>query len=113
MRSVKIFFRAAAGVAGLILLAGPAVAADHWLAVEGKNCKAWSERPLQPGELIRWSGGCEDGRLAGRGVLEVTASGQRQLLFEGTMRGGKAEGEALRRQAEAAWKGLPETVTAR
>jgi hypothetical protein len=72
-----------------------AQAATHWLAVEGSNCKAWSDEALKPGEVIRWSGGCEDGRLSGKGVLEVTASGKRQLYFEGAMRGGKAHGEGV------------------
>jgi hypothetical protein len=83
---------------GAIMLAAisvPALATDHWLAVEGMDCAAWSDQPLQPGEVIRWSGGCENGRLSGQGILEVTASGKRQLHFEGTMSGGKANGEGV------------------
>ena len=55
----------------------------------------WSDEPLKPGEVICWSGGRADGRLSGKGVLEVTAPGQRQLRFERTMRGGKADGEGV------------------
>ncbi len=89
---------------GVLLLATaslPALAADHWLPVEGTDCTVWSDQPLKPGEVIRWSGGCEDGRLSGQGVLEVTASGQRRLRFEGTMGGGKANGEGVLKSSEA------------
>ncbi len=79
----------------LAALSLPALAADHWLAVDGSDCMVWSDERLKLGEVIQWSGGCEDGRLAGQGVLEVTVSGQRQVRFEGVMRGGKADGEGV------------------
>jgi hypothetical protein len=95
MKRVLSGFYVGGATIGLLLLAGSVCAADHWLAVEGSNCKAWSDEALKPGEVVRWSGGCEDGRLSGKGVLEVTASGKRQLYFEGMMRGGKANGEGF------------------
>jgi hypothetical protein len=73
----------------------PALGVDHWLPVDGSDCTVWSDQPLKPGETIRWNGGCEDGRLAGQGILEVTVSGQRQVRFEGVMRGGKANGDGV------------------
>ena len=83
---------------GVLFLAAaplPVLGVDHWLPVDGSDCTVWSDQALKPGEAIRWSGGCEDGRLAGKGVLEVTVSGQRQVRFEGVMRGGKASGEGV------------------
>ena len=96
--------RRAVHLSVLFLTAAPlaALSADHWLPVDGSDCTVWSDQPLKPGEAIRWSGGCEDGRLAGQGFLEVTVSGQRQVSFEGVMRGGKANGEGVlaRREQE-------------
>ena len=89
--------RRAVRLSVLFLTAAPlaALSADHWLPVDGSDCTVWSDQPLKPGETIRWSGGCEDGRLAGQGVLEVTVSDQRQVRFEGVMRGGKANGAGV------------------
>lgn len=79
-------------------------AQDHWLAVEGSGCKVWSEEPQKPGEVMRWNGGCDNDRLAGKGILEVSASGQHRLHFEGTMRGGKANGDGVVEQHDTAGK---------
>ena len=66
-------------------------AADYWLPVEGSDCQVWSDEALAQGEVIHWSGGCQEGKLSGKGVLEVFAGDKRTLRFEGTMRSGKAE----------------------
>jgi len=78
----------------------PALAADHWLAVDETDCTVWSDELLKPGEVIRWSGGCEDGRLSGEGVLQVSVSGNPGLRFEGVMQGGKANGEGTLESSE-------------
>ncbi len=46
--------------------------------------------------IARWSGGCPDGPAEGEGRSDVRWSfggRDRQMLFEGTLRGGKAEGQ--------------------
>ena len=83
------------GVMTLTLVPLSVLAADYWLPTDRAGCEVWSDKPLKPGEVIRWTGGCVDGRLAGQGVLEVTVSDQRQVRFEGAMRGGKANGEGV------------------
>ena len=74
------------------LPASAKTAADYWLSVEGTDCQVWSDEPLAKGEIIRWRGGCSEGKLSGNGVLEVFAGDKRTLRFEGTMRSGRAEG---------------------
>ena len=71
---------------------GAALSADYWLPVAGADCQGWSDEPLAKGEIIRWSGGCKEGKLSGNGVLEVFERDKRTLRFEGTMRSGRAEG---------------------
>ena len=71
---------------------GLALATDYWLSVAGSDCTLWSDQPLQSGESIRWSGGCEDGRLSGTGILEVSGGPTPKLWFEGSLAGGKANG---------------------
>ena len=98
----KTFTVAAAGFMGICLAvpvsfaadqpASAKAAADYWLPVEGTDCQVWSDEPLAQGEIIRWSGGCSEGKLSGMGVLEVFAGDKRTLWFEGTMRSGRAEG---------------------
>lgn len=85
------------GVYAVGMLAGGQTQAsqDLWLAVADSGCKVWSEEAMKPGEVVRWSGDCENDRLSGKGILEVVAAGQRQIYFEGTMRGGKAHGEGV------------------
>ena len=76
----------------LMAQGGVALSADYWMPVEGTDCQVWSDEPLAQGEIIRWSGGCSEGKLSGMGVLEVFAGDKRTLWFEGTMRSGMAEG---------------------
>ena len=76
----------------LMAQGGAALSADYWLPVEGTDCQVWSDEQLAKGEIIRWSGGCSEGKLSGNGVLEVFEGDKRTLRFEGTMLAGKAEG---------------------
>jgi len=79
------------GIFILLGLGRPALAEDHWLASES-GCRVWSDKPLEQGEVVRWTGGCEDEKLSGKGVLTVLAGDKTMVRFEGEMRGGKAQG---------------------
>jgi hypothetical protein len=83
------------GAAGCALIANVCLAGtkDHWLSVHSGDCTVWSDKPLAEGRTILWNGGCEAGKLAGEGVLEVVADGKTLLRFEGRFVQGKAEGE--------------------
>jgi hypothetical protein len=81
-------------IAALLLSASPGLvlAAGHWLPVTGSDCTVWSDQPLDSGEVILWSGGCEDDRLSGTGTLEVSGGQGPGLWFEGRLSAGKANG---------------------
>lgn len=55
------------------------------------GCAVWAEDPTGK-EVISWSGGCEDGKASGRGVLSLLKEGRLTVRFEGSMVAGKAQG---------------------
>jgi hypothetical protein len=46
----------------LMAQCGAALATDYWLPVAGTYCQVWSDETLQKDEVIRWSGGCKEGK---------------------------------------------------
>ena len=85
----SILFRTA--VLALLGLGGTAQAADHWLDSKS-GCRVWSDKALNPGEVLRWDGPCEGETASGSGTLTVTDGAKQLLRFDGAMRGGKANG---------------------
>jgi hypothetical protein len=41
----------------------------------------WNDESMAKGETIRWSGGCNEGKLSGNGVLEVFEGDKRTLRY--------------------------------
>lgn len=88
---------------GVVLILGACATygQGHWLPVEGSGCTVWADKAPKAGRVIHWTGGCDDGKLSGDGVLEVVADGESLLRFEGTFVAGKAEGQGdLERRSE-------------
>lgn len=90
-----------AGLALALLLAaslGPARAGDktgsndkNWLKDPITGCAVWTEKAAGD-EVVSWSGGCQEGKASGQGVLSCFADGKLTTRFDGTMVAGKAEG---------------------
>ena len=89
MRLISLIFLALSMV---LAGTGPARAENdvHW--IEDQNgCKVANPIP-QPDETITWTGPCKDGFADGDGVLTFFAGGAAHSRYEGTLRGGWAEG---------------------
>jgi hypothetical protein len=77
----------------LPLLASVAAAQprESWIADARSGCSAWNPYPTE-GESITWSGGCRDGHLDGRGVLEWHYDGRVVERYDGEFRDGRQVG---------------------
>jgi len=87
-----VFLRA---VAGLILLSGPLVrgaeSEGRWLADGLTGVEVWDD-DSKASTVISWSGGDENGRASGPGVMSIFEEGKLIGRYLGTMRDGRAEG---------------------
>lgn len=88
--------RAGPGLALAAFLGSPqsgaaATAEANWLKDPITGCAVWTEHPASKA-VISWSGGCQDGKASGPGVLSWFEDGKLTLRFEGTMVAGKAQG---------------------
>lgn len=82
-----------------ILVASQAVAQRErpkpdWITTTNQPCKVWNPEP-QPDESVTWSGDCQDGFAAGKGVLRWTEDGKPDMVFDGEYRNGKRNGHGV------------------
>jgi hypothetical protein len=63
---------------------------SEWIS-DGRGCKTWNPHP-GPDESVSWSGQCQNGYTEGLGKLQWFQKGKPVASFEGTMKGGKADG---------------------
>ena len=68
--------------------------AGAWLRDEDASCAVWNAEPL-PNESFLWSGSCEAGLAAGKGVLQWYQDGEPTERYEGLMSGGKPQGRGI------------------
>lgn len=69
-----------------------AASPQPWIVDPNSDCKVWNASPVA-NETISWSGGCTDGYASGRGTLNWYKNGKPNGQYEGTMRGGKHNGQ--------------------
>jgi len=81
-----------AAVAIGILPINSANAEDFWVALEGSDCKIWSDEPPNSNDEVTWSGTCKDGRASGAGKLEWKRSGKLLGTYDGNMTDGRFNG---------------------
>ena len=78
-----------------------------WAMAEDKPCQLWNPTP-QPGETVKWSGGCQHDKATGRGrAVWSTAHGQE--VYEGWYREGRKHGRGTAvwpdgRRYEGEWR---------
>jgi hypothetical protein len=101
---------------GFILLTASARSADtnrnifyspngSWSKVANTNCLVWNSYP-RTNETVTWSGGIEDGKSAGKGVLQWFTNGAPTTLYVGTLKGGLADGHGITKASDGfAWEG--------
>lgn len=51
--------------------------------------------PLDPGETLRWTGPCPDGKAAGRGILQMFNDGAPGHRYEGGWKNGRRHGHGV------------------
>jgi hypothetical protein len=77
------------------LLSSSALAGDrpplNWIADAKTGCRVANPDP-GPDDSVNWSGGCKDGRAAGRGVLQWFKDGTPLARYEGEVRDGEYNG---------------------
>ena len=89
-----------AAVAGTLLsgaLLVTATAEEVWVTVANQDCQVDAGVPVEDGELVTWSGSCQDGRAIGLGVLQWSIDGRTVAFYEGGMLDGRLEGEGVLR----------------
>ncbi|MEP4485477.1 MAG: hypothetical protein ABJ013_07605 [Halioglobus sp.] len=72
----------------------PIASADHWVTDPIGGCQVWSYGDAADKETVSWSGGCEAGKAAGRGVLVVSDPAGLLAVYDGEMSGGHGNGFA-------------------
>jgi len=75
----------------LLGLAASAFAGGGWIADAATKCQVWNPKP-EPGETIKWSGQCSNGKATGNGVLQWYLNGKPVERYEGEMLDGKLHG---------------------
>lgn len=76
------------------LLLGACAVAPAQIIDAGNGCAVHNPNP-KPGESISWSGGCRDGFANGPGTIQWFLDGRPNGQFEGTLVGGRIEGEGV------------------
>jgi len=73
-------------------IANPGAGEGFWLQDPISSCSLWTHRAPASGELPSWSGGCEQGRADGEGVLSWFADQQLWGRYHGSMKAGRVVG---------------------
>lgn len=84
--------RAALLLPCLLTLLPASALAERAVTVEGSDCRVWDQYPDRR-KTVRWSGACPDGWAGGPGVLSWFHGGRYDGQVEGTLVGGRMEGQ--------------------
>ena len=57
------------GISASLLFMSSLAVAGEWIKDPINDCEVWNEEPSSGGDVISWSGECEDGKASGHGVL--------------------------------------------
>jgi hypothetical protein len=92
MKRSKTMTKFLIGIFGsLFFLFQPAFAGE-WIEDPVNHCAVWNEEPSSGGDVISWSGECEDGKASGHGVLAWFTDGALLARYVGGLKAGKLDG---------------------
>ena len=74
------------------------------MKVSNTNCVVWNSYP-DTNETVTWSGGVENGKADGKGILKWFKNGALSSSYEGNLRGGLADGRGIAKAEEMSWEG--------
>ena len=80
------------GLAACLLLASSLACAGEWVEDPISGCAIWNDEPSGGGDVVSWSGECEDGKAAGHGVLAWFADGGLLVRYVGALKAGRVDG---------------------
>jgi hypothetical protein len=66
--------------------------ASEWAFDPETNCQVWNAAPI-PGDSVRWTGKCLDGKATGKGVAQWYVDGEPSERYTGWFRHGKMHGK--------------------
>jgi len=77
-----------------LVIALPAQAEDFWLKAEDSGCEIWSDEPAGDGDVIIWSGECDEtGKATGSGLAVWIKGDNVHSRYSGSMLGGRLHGD--------------------
>ena len=79
-------------LACLLLGYAASVLAGEWISDRESNCQVWNAAP-SPGESIKWSGQCSNGKATGKGVVQWYLNGNPGSRYDGQYRDGHQNGK--------------------
>jgi len=81
-----------AGTLGLAMSVSAHADEEYWLQDPITNCSLWTHQRPGADEMASWSGGCEQGRASGSGVLSWFREQRLWGRYQGNMVAGKVSG---------------------
>lgn len=87
--------RVSIGMFIFLFFVSPLAIAGEWIQDPISNCEVWNEEPSSGGDVISWSGACEDGKASGHGVLAWFADGALLARYVGVLKSGKLDGVGI------------------
>lgn len=68
-----------------------------WASSEPAGCKVWidEEREISAQRKVNWSGACQNGKAAGKGILTVVDDDTERMHFDGEMLEGRLHGSGV------------------
>jgi hypothetical protein len=83
------------GMSFCLLFVSPLVMAGEWIEDPINGCEVWNEEPSSGGDVISWSGACEDGKASGHGLLAWFTDGALLARYVGGLKAGKLDGVGM------------------
>lgn len=66
--------------------------ASDWVKDPISGCAIWNAEPSAGGDVVSWTGECDEGKAAGHGVLSWFAEGGLLARYVGVLKAGKTDG---------------------
>ena len=79
-------------MATCLLLVSSLAGAGEWTDDPISGCAVWNEEPSDGGDVVSWSGECDQGKASGHGVLAWFADGELLARYVGVLTAGKVDG---------------------
>jgi hypothetical protein len=80
------------GISACLLFMSSLAVAGEWIEDPINGCEVWNEEPSSGGDVISWSGECENGKASGHGVLAWFTDGALLARYVGGLKAGKLDG---------------------